>query len=661
MPSSVNVQGLVTRRPGVYSIVDASALAGRELDINNVAIVGEFDFLETATPTHAASFRRLADLEFSNIDLTLLASILYNSASDDRVTGGPNRTTLVNVAPVGQANNTFDGANGQPSIIMKSKAWGPTGNKVIATIANGTSSGKKYTVLRDGRTEVFDDVGLDDVISFKYTAVAPQEASDVSLAYDNTSGLVIVNKLDGLNATASPTKLAFDGVVKINTSVALAGAETLTITVNGTNKNTGAADSEILSFVAPNTTKTTIKEFSAVTTVHAAVGGFGGTWEIEVDAFNLSTSDYLKASDFVARVNAHTAYTATNNEPQATAIDSDELDNATSVNLTVQVDMSANVYAAVKAFVNSTLVTVEKATGADEEPANTVSAVSLAGGTYAAPTLSNWQEAFESIETESIQIVATKPNDLLDVSGVSGVHLALRDHCVRMAGEGGDERNGWVGAEEDDTLSALKVRSAALNSRFISLVFDDATVVGPTGNEKKLSPSAFAIMCAGMQSGTAVGTPLTGKRPNVITVGHNSSIKPTADASELLKYGLTFVTTDRLGPKIERSITTYQTDDNPIFSEMSSVESVNTSIRDLRANLETMIGDPAKITTKGRIRSLTIARLNDQVAEDIIKAFIDSSVTVEDLGDTFTVSYQMAPIEPVNFIVVTAMVQRISA
>jgi hypothetical protein len=660
MPSQVNVNGMVTRRPGVYSIVDASALSGAELDINNVAVVGEFPFLEQATPTTASSFRALADVEFSNDDLMVLSSVLFNSASDDRVTGGPNSVTLVNAKPVTQAQNTFNDSNGSPSIKVKSKAWGSTGNKVGCSIANGTVDGQKFTFYRDGRTEVFDNVGLADVVSFQYTEVGVGAATSVTAAFTNSAGLVITNIITGVSGNLAPTKLAFSGTIKLTLSAPLGGGEAMAIAVTGTDKLTGAAVVEPVAFEVAGDTKTTTTEFSAVTSINVTNQvGFGGTWSIEAVGFDLEAATYTYASQMVDAVNAHSGYTATNEEPEATAIKSIHLDDTATADMAAaKMTVDADVQAIVNACVNSTLVDVTRATGSSLKPGNTVSDVALSGGTETTPILADWTSAFESLESKSVQIVVALPNSLLDVSGVSGVHGALRDHCKKMAGEGQSERNGWCGSAQDDTEAALFVRTKALNSRFVSMVFQDIDIIDPEGNQRNLTPSWFAAMCAGMQSGTAIGTPLTRKRPNVVSVDQNANIDPFQGANELLRKALVFTVGGRLGQRIERSLTTYLTDDNPIFSELSAVESVNTSVRDLRTNLETMIGDPADVTTAGRIKALTLSRLDTQVKEKFIKAFVSKSVTVTDLGDTFKVSYQMAPIEPVNFIVVTTLVQR---
>ena len=56
-----------------------------------------------------------------------------------------------------------------------------------------------------------------------------------------------------------------------------------------------------------------------------------------------------------------------------------------------------------------------------------------------------------------------------------------------------------------------------------------------------------------------------------------------------------------LGYRVERSVTTYLEDDNPIFSEVSANESVNASIRGLRSQLDALIGTANRSLTANRV------------------------------------------------------------
>ena len=89
------------------------------------------------------------------------------------------------------------------------------------------------------------------------------------------------------------------------------------------------------------------------------------------------------------------------------------------------------------------------------------------------------------------------------------------------------------------------------------------------------------------------------------------------------------------------------------------MESVLTCVRDLRAQLNSMIGTPARAFTASLIKSFAKARLSQQVDLGIIKAFDDKSLGVDDLGDTFRVNVTIAPTEPINFITINLTVDRI--
>jgi len=164
-------------------------------------------------------------------------------------------------------------------------------------------------------------------------------------------------------------------------------------------------------------------------------------------------------------------------------------------------------------------------------------------------------------------------------------------------------------------------------------------------------------MMGGMQAGTAVATPLTWKRPNVFEL--RQAWDPNRDANEAIQKGICNLSTDNLGIRVERSVTSYMEDDNPIYSEVSSNESINTSIRDLRAALKIRIGDAVYGNTAAKLKSVVEARLNNQVRDGIIKAW--QNATLVDGGDSISVTYEVAAVEPLNFIILTANVVRIAS
>jgi hypothetical protein len=179
-------------------------------------------------------------------------------------------------------------------------------------------------------------------------------------------------------------------------------------------------------------------------------------------------------------------------------------------------------------------------------------------------------------------------------------------------------------------------------------------VTNPQGVIQTLEPKYFALICAAMQAGTPVATPLTRKRPDVVDV--LGAWIANRDVTDAIKAGVCALTSDNLGWRIERSVTTWIKDDNPIYSEVSANESINTSVRDLRNALDIYIGDRNLNITSSRIQGIVSARLDQQVTDGIIKAY--KNIVLENLGDTLKVNYTVAAVEPLNFISITASVSR---
>ena len=179
----------------------------------------------------------------------------------------------------------------------------------------------------------------------------------------------------------------------------------------------------------------------------------------------------------------------------------------------------------------------------------------------------------------------------------------------------------------------------------------------PRGRIAALDARYTALILAAMQAGSDVGEPLTRKRPAILSTAQVWDTH--ADIEQALRAGLCVISRDQIGPRVERSLTSWLEDNNPVYTEISAYESVLFSVRDLRTALADQIGRPTKASQMSLIESRVNARLAAQVRDGRIKAY--QGVTLEDLGDQVAISYQVAPVEPLNFIAITAIAQRISA
>ena len=260
-----------------------------------------------------------------------------------------------------------------------------------------------------------------------------------------------------------------------------------------------------------------------------------------------------------------------------------------------------------------------------------------------------WSAALEAIEAQSVQLVCMFSTD-------SAAHSLLPAHLTAAA-LAGYERQAYAAIPSTTVLTSARTLAAALNNPGIALAAQSVTVYDPRGRIAALDARYTALILAAMQAGSDVGEPLTRKRPAILSTAQVWDTH--ADIEQALRAGLCVISRDQIGPRVERSLTSWLEDNNPVYTEISAYESVLFSVRDLRTALADQIGRPTKASQMSLIESRVNARLAAQVRDGRIKAY--QGVTLEDLGDQVAISYQVAPVEPLNFIAITAIAQRISA
>lgn len=283
-------------------------------------------------------------------------------------------------------------------------------------------------------------------------------------------------------------------------------------------------------------------------------------------------------------------------------------------------------------------------------PENTISSVFLIGGEDGSPTITEWQKAFDILKKRRVNIIVPLTED-------SAVHNLLVQHLKLRAGQLRSEANGYVGIGTDDgegeTKTNIKSQIQVLGTRHVTALSEECERFSPDdGQATWYPPYIYAAIAAGMQAGSPIGEPLTFKRPLITDVRRDSSWNPEDDSEEMIDAGLMFTESkDNVGLRFVRSITTHLIDDNKVFTEMSANESTNTAIFELRTALEARIGQRGLVGTVASIKGLANDVLSRLVDDNIIFAY--RALAVEQIGDVFPVSVEIAPILPINFIPIT--------
>lgn len=663
MPSAINIRGHVTRRPGAYGEGDASRLSGRVVNLNRVALVGDFPELQQATPRELSGPRRISEINPSSDKLSNIALWLYNPFNDDRIRGGPSAVVMVSTRETTQANRTYLDGAAAASLQLLSSIWGPAGNRTRTKIALNTDDAtlRDITLTRDAVTEEWVALGSGNLLTIAYDGAG--EATDVTL-FAEPGILAVVNVKDDVAVPSVfvPSTMVFDEALKLTPNVAPgapASGKTLDVTIQGIDKATGLPAVEvILQWLDDDaSTHTSTTKWSSVSSIASVITGGAATTllNVEVSAFLLTAAEIdniAQAADII-NAEATAGYSATA-LPQAERVVIADIDAATGsiwddVVETPQ-SVRADLWSIITTLGSSLLVTPVRPAGADSPPAVTVGEVRLQGGSQLASQ--DYAAAFDALRNQDVQIIWMESDLIADIK-------LGRGHCQYMAGAGRGERDLWAGSTEQKTLQELfDSWTTQANTRHVGICPQEPLLTDHRGRDVWMTPPYMALLFAGGQAGTNVGVPLTKKYINVSDVRQHPSWDPDAEADPALARGLAIVNNQRLGWQVERSITTYLVDDNPVYSEKSTNESFNTSIRVLREQVEAIIGDPGVETTQGRIRSIAVTSLDQQVTDQIIKAYNAKTITVDDLGDAFRINYEFKPIEPVNFVIVAASAVR---
>jgi hypothetical protein len=691
MPTAINFNGTTTRRPGVYAEVDVSNLSGRTLDLNRVAIVGSFPMLKQATPKEFQDATVMAGFDTSEDNVATIAKLLYRGSNDSRVAGGPSATILVSVNETAQAQAVLL-TSGKSQLTLKSNLWGPSGNRTDVSYSASTN---KLTISRDGVVEGFEDLEDTGYLKLYYGGTA---ANATTLTAGPETGVLIkstwlfdtsgfVEDADPNTATtpeATLNELQFDGTIKFTLVNAAGDADALSnnvvMTVIGTNKATGAALTEPVTITNGTTVSTSNGAFSAVTSIvltykdkddgSALAVALGNDVKVEMDAYNLDPSSYPKLQGIFDRINTNQTthkYVVTSDNPKLGAASTNEIDRfhaATDGDSIHGADNVGSISRTLQNIINtvnneSALCAAERTVIAEsaligvKEP-STVDGQKFSGGTKdASESNADWSLAIDALRTENVQIIVP----ITDDTNSAEVAKLLVTHCKHMAGAGQNECNFWYGVPSATaSVDAVADAAKAINSRHGALVGQRVKIYNHKAQLVTKDAPYLAVMLAGIQAGTGTAVPMTFKRVDCVDTVTTWSANNNAE--KLIRNGVALVTQDTLGFRVERSVTTYLTDDNPVFSEVSANESLNTCIRDLRSYLNVRLGNANVSGTAELVRTIAMTRLRQQVLDGIIKAFDSDALQVADLGDRLRVDARIAVVEPINFIQINAEVFR---
>jgi len=588
---------------------------------------------------------------FDNVGGTGVMSLLYTPSTEGYGTAlatlnSSTLTVLATKAKTGlSAQRTANiGANGTVRVASTNAA--DTTQTMIVYGLNASNAAVQETIAMNGTTNVDGVQVFSKVLGSKLSATALGTVT----VKDSLTGLTTIMS----HATTVNTR----GIVVL-TNCPAAGVLRVSIDTNaavdvavfGLNAS-GAAAGERFDMTTGTTPVVGTTSFSKNQII--ALGDVAGarTVTISCNAAQTSHASQKTIQKAVDKLNALDGFTAAALVGDSTTYQIADLDYFASQSvLSATYSMTGTIKAIVDVLVaQSQFVSAARASGALLPPANTTSAVYLAGGVEGTPSITDWSDCFTELKKRRVNIIVPLTND-------PAVHSLLVSHCVERAGKLRSEANGYVGIGTNggagETKSNVKSQIQAINTRHVSAIAQEISRYDPdTGEATFYPPWMTGVIAAGMQAGSAIAEPLTRKVPIAIDIRNDNSWSVIDDAEEMVDAGLMMLEkVDGLGIRWIRSITTHLADDNVVFTEMSANEAANTCVFNLRRTLEIKVGQRGLAGSAAAIKGLAAGALGAMVQEGYIVAW--KSLQVEQIGDVFPVSVEVAPVLPINFIPIT--------
>lgn len=683
MPSSIFFNGQRVYRPGTYVRVNDTLSAISDLTGGNIALVGDFpifaqaeiqtfatydSFIETVNPDGISG---IYSVNGENIDYNALADLAFDAMPG--ATQQIDSLSLINTRGTTQASYANNG------VTVKSKLYGATGNQLTVSLASaedrtGDAADAIYwdiKVFNGGAepVEVMEDIGDGIAAQVKYLYALDASGTDADGEFDygdvytrvtathveiearksisNANLNDAANQNSGANYELVLNKQT-EGKVSITTASNQTAATNF-MDVKGFNSQGVLTTERVVmhdgSGSEAGDTFTTVADFVSIERIIIASNTDG---DVTLKWFPKKTA-LADVGDLegwlvdLTRRNPDFAVVL-----PSTVITGDEVDLAAEAHISAGV---AGTYFNFKtdhsriierAFNASNYLMAEKTS--NEAPAAFASQP-LVGGVIAASTaVGDVQAALDSILYKNVNIVVPATDDI-------EIHKLVKLHCKDAAEKAGKERNCWLGTEANRTLDYVhNIYIKELNDRNCAVVCQGVKLA-KTG-KSFTTPWYTALALASVQASTSIAEPMTRKVIQGIEP-IQTTFDPDADANKAIRLSIVIINSANGPIRVERSVTTYRRNlDHPVFCEVSANESVNACLRTLRSRLDIFVGNKATADQAGQVERAAQSVLSDLRNRAIIANFKDVSVLLN--GDVLNITFDLAAIEPLNFITVQA-------
>lgn len=272
-----------------------------------------------------------------------------------------------------------------------------------------------------------------------------------------------------------------------------------------------------------------------------------------------------------------------------------------------------------------------------------IAPTNLSGGVKGTSPAS-WSQYYEQLKKEFSDILVVLSDDI-------SIQMEAASHVGNMETRG-QKQVLFTGGALGESIYDIKQRASTFNTSRAVLGYPGILI--KNGNMSRLLPSYFTgALLAGRVCGVPHSEPITFDSVGVLGL-EKELIAGDPEVDELLTSGVCVI--ERVasgGFRIAQGITTYTSDNNILYREISVRRGADNLSSTVRKNLESeFTGKKGLKASILAIRNKTIEILDKAVASGDIVAY--KNVKVKFVGTVAEVEYEASPVAPINFILITS-------
>jgi hypothetical protein len=373
------------------------------------------------------------------------------------------------------------------------------------------------------------------------------------------------------------------------------------------------------------------------TRLQTKVGASSATGVLDLD-LNLADSRFATVDGIISYINSVSGYTAALLNPQHSGMASSGLDAVSAIAIKTTAANFMAINAGIKYTVNgnSNLVSLSIPSTAT----NFVNTYLGGAVTPVAPT--SWATHLDTVKSSFSDV-------LVVLSGSASIHAEASIHLGQM--ELRKQRQVmFTGGASGENATQAKQRASALNNSRIVLAYPGIyhAVIG--NGTTVLPPYMTAALIAGRATGVDPSEPITFDYFGVIGLEKDQIVgDPVID--DLIASGVcTLERTYTGGIRLVQGITTYLGTDNTLLKEISvrrGADKVDAKV--VRALEDKFVGNKNLLASESAIKTAIIDVLEGEKRNGTIADY-NPIIQLTYSGTSVIADYQVAPVEPVNFV-----------